>query len=238
MMLTELNKLHRLRIAPLLLVMVVAVVLMSTFVMFKSNTTLDTIQVMMLVSMMQTFLAPVFVSIVATRIVEIEHTGNGWQISGSVGTSKGKPCIIKALVAGVIIAAATVVELAIIVLMALIRNVPGLELHVWISYGLCLIVVNLIIAMFHIALAAVVDNQLINIGVGILGGFIGVFSLLLPAVFAYWQPWGYYAVITPVADTANGIAYVQPNYWAVVLFACLGLAVFATSVKFLDYSER
>lgn len=37
MMLTELNKLHRLRIAPLLLVMVVAVVLMSTFVMFKKQ---------------------------------------------------------------------------------------------------------------------------------------------------------------------------------------------------------
>lgn len=238
MILPELRKVRRLKIMPLVLIMVIAVVLMSSFPLFRENAELMNVDILMMTTLMQSFLAPVFVSIVATRLVEIEHSGNGWQISGSMGISRGQLCITKAIVAGAIIIAATIVELLIIVGLLSAFQVSDINLSAWTIYGINLVVVNLILCMLHVILAAMVDNQLINIGVGVLGAFFGVFSLLLPVVVSYIQPWGYYAVISPVAQTASGMDYVDPNYMAVALFACLGLGTFAAAVRFLNHSER
>lgn len=238
MILPELRKVRRLKIMPLVFIMVIAVVLMSGFPLFRKNAQLSDVDILMMVTLMQSFLAPVFVSIVATRLVEIEHSGNGWQISGSVGFSKGQLCVTKAIVVGAIITAATLLELLIIVGLLSVFRVPDINLQAWVIYGVGLVVVNLILGMLHVILAAIVDNQLVNIGVGVLGAFFGVFSLLLPVVVSYIQPWGYYAVISPVAQTASGMDYVDPNYMAVALFACLGLGAFAASVRFLNHSER
>lgn len=237
MILPELRKVRRLKIMPLVFVMVIAVVLMSSFPMFRKNVELANVEMLMMVTLMQAFLAPVFVSIVATRLVEIEHSGNGWQISGSMGISRGQLCVTKAIVAGAIITAATIVELLIIVGLLSVFQVSDINFPAWITYGIGLVVVNLILCMLHVIVAALVDNQLVNIGVGVLGAFFGVFSLL-PVVVSYIQPWGYYAVISPVAQTAAGMDYVEPNYIAVALFACLGLGAFAASVRFLNHSER
>ena len=68
------------------------------------------------------------------------------------------------------------------------------EATYWLGYAVCLMVVNVSLGLLHVILAAYVDNQLVNLGVGVLGAFVAVFSLLLPGVVVRFIPWGYYAV--------------------------------------------
>lgn len=39
-------------------------------------------------------------------------------------------------------------------------------------------------------------NQLVSVGVGMLGAFIGVFCPLMPGIVSRFIPWGYYAMIS------------------------------------------
>ncbi|MFV0453089.1 MAG: hypothetical protein ACK5LS_12775 [Propioniciclava sp.] len=50
---------------------------------------------------------------------------------------------------------------------------------------------NLAFLALHVWLAAVVDNQLVSVVAGMLGGFLAVFGLLIPFTAGRFLPWGY-----------------------------------------------
>ena len=95
---------------------------------------------------------------------------------------------------------------------------------------------------YHLWLAAVVENQLVVMSAGLLGGFIGVYMLLAPPVLARLLPWGYYAVITPAkVSMVNGhdaYEYISvPAGW-IAGFAALTAVVFTVVTRRLDRIER
>lgn len=233
----EFSKLRRLKVGLLVAVMTLAVILMSIAPLFRKGEPPQMATLLMSLGTIQAFLAPIFVSIVATRIVEIEHSGNGWQIAGSVGALKGKVCLLKAIVAGLISTITTIFITGIIIFLAMAKGIQGFEPKYWLNYTLCLLAVNLVICMVHVILAAKVDNQLINVGTGILGGFIASFSLLIPTNITYFIPWAYYALISHF-DAKGQIAYHQPNYFPIIAFVLIATAAFAVSVRQLDRAER
>ena len=70
----------------------------------------------------------------------------------------------------------------------------------WVLYTAELIAVDLAVCAFHVWLAAVRENQLIGVGVGLLGSFVAVYMLLAPSWVARLVPWGYYAnLLRPAA---------------------------------------
>ena len=93
-------------------------------------------------------------------------------------------------------------------------------------------------------LAAVKENQLIGVGVGLLGSFVAVYMLLAPAWVARLAPWGYYAVISCArVDTNTQYAqyttqYTTPPLGWVVAFLILAAVLFIAATRRLDRIER
>ena len=86
-------------------------------------------------------------------------------------------------------------------------------------------------------LAARVDNQLVGSGIGLLGGFYAVFSLLMPAWAAYLTPWGYYAAVSPEAMSEDRLVEAGPVLWLFVPFLAGAAALFWAACRHLDRSE-
>lgn len=92
-------------------------------------------------------------------------------------------------------------------------------------------------------LAAVVENQMIVMSTGLLSGFIGIFTLLVPPEIVRWTPWGYYALITPAAMSATehsqpDVTYIDvPAGW-IAGFLILTVLLFTVVTHRLDKIER
>ena len=87
-------------------------------------------------------------------------------------------------------------------------------------------------------LAAVVENQLVGVGVGLIGSFIGVYMLLAPASVARLVPWGYYAVISCARMEGATARYTAPAPGWVAGFLVLSAVLFAVATRRLDRIER
>ena len=97
---------------------------------------------------------------------------------------------------------------------------------------------DLALCAFHVWLAAVVENQLIGVGVGLIGSFIGVYMLLAPASVARLVPWGYYAVISCARMEGATARYTAPAPGWVAGFLVLSAVLFAVATRRLDRIER
>ena len=103
----------------------------------------------------------------------------------------------------------------------------------WIALTLCLLVVNLVLLAVHVVLAARIENQLVGIGVGLLGTVIALVAGSFPAVVTHLTPWGYYHLsaaagyvdgrLVPADPAALGVA-------ALGLVAALAVALFTRSL--------
>ena len=96
---------------------------------------------------------------------------------------------------------------------------------------------------YFLWLAAVVENQLIVMSTGLLSGFIGIFTLLVPPEIVRWTPWGYYALITPAATSAStgsqtAVTYIDvPAGW-IAGFLILTAVIFTVITHRLNRIER
>ena len=120
-------------------------------------------------------------------------------------------------------------------------SVP-LDVGPWVTYTILLIAVDLTMCAFHLWLAAVVENQLVVVSAGLLGGFTGAFMLLAPASVARLLPWGYYAVIIPArfvtSGDKTGYEYISPPSAWITGFLILTTLAFAFATHRLDRIER
>ena len=60
-------------------------------------------------------ISPVLLAVLASRQVEMEHTGNGWLLSATSGVSPGHLCRAKFIVLGLIVALVTMMQSALLV---------------------------------------------------------------------------------------------------------------------------
>jgi hypothetical protein len=104
----------------------------------------------------------------------------------------------------------------------------------WLVYTALLYVLDVVFCGLHILLAARVENQLVSVGVGVLGSFLAVFSLLLPAAVSRVIPWGYYAVISQAGQAGDSVGYVQAPYPWITGFVLLAALAIAVGIRRLD----
>ena len=181
---------------------------------------------------------PIFVAILASRQTDIEHSGAGWNLAATSGLTPGALCRVKLAALTLPIAQSAVL---IVVARSMGLSLP-LDAGPWVVYTLLLALVDTAMCAYHLWLAAVVENQLVVMSAGLLGGFIGVYMLLAPPVLARLLPWGYYAVITPAkVSMVNGhdaYEYISvPAGW-IAGFAALTAVVFTVVTRRLDRIER
>ena len=186
---------------------------------------------------------PIFVAVLASRQTDIEHSGAGWNLASASGLTPGALCRVKlAALTLLIVPAAVIQSVALIAVARMVGLSLPLDVGPWVTYTLLLALVNTAMCAYHLWLAAVVENQLVVMSAGLLGGFIGVYMLLSPPMLARLLPWGYYAVITPakvsMVDGHGVHEYVQfPMGW-IVGFLVLTAAIFTAATRRLDRIER
>lgn len=202
----EYAKLRRTRTLTITALMVAAVTAFSSMQLFardhvaRINEPLTAHWAGLLVShaMTQSMMAPVFLAVLASRIVDPEHQGNGWLRASINGWPRGQLCLVKVIALAPLLVGATAMEMGSLIALSRLRGATTpVPYTAWGWYAAASIIVSLFLLAGSIWLAARIDSQLVVLGVGVLGGFIGVFSLLMPPWLAPLTPWGYFAVALP-----------------------------------------
>ena len=188
-------------------------------------------------------IGPIFVCVLASRQTDIEHTGSGWNLAATSGLTPGTLCRVKLTALSLLIVPAVTVQSLGIIMLARFRGLSvALDVGPWVTYTLLLALVNTAMCAYHLWLAAVVENQLVVMSVGLLGGFIGIYMLLSPPALARLLPWGYYAIITPakvsMVDSHAAYEYLQVPMGWVAGFLVLTAVIFTVATRQLDRIER
>ncbi|OOC55528.1 MULTISPECIES: ABC transporter permease [Nocardiopsis] len=242
----ELRKTRRLRVVLVCAVMVAAVVALtcanlmsdSARAGFDDPGAQPWESLLMSYVMVTAMTSPLLVAVLASRQVDIEHQGQGWMLSQVAGLRPGRLCRAKATVLGALLAVAVPVQTALVVMAGLAAGITvPLSPGVWVQYAVGLLLVDLALLCLHVWLAARVENQLVGMGVGLLGAFCGVFSLLMPPALARVLPWGYYAVVSPLRMGDDGFAALTPGYGWLAVFLAVVAVLFAVAGHRFDRTE-
>lgn len=182
--------------------------------------------------------APPLLAVIASRHVDAEHQGGGWILSETSGVTPGQLCRAKMLALGSLIAGATVLTSA---MFAAVGFALGIDapwpVGRWIGLTLCVLVVNLVLLSLHIVLAARIENQLVGVGVGLLGTVLALFASAVPAWIAHLTPWGYYALASASGYVDSVLVAQPPAYASIAALGLIAAALFALFTLSFDRQE-
>ncbi|GGF13504.1 ABC transporter permease [Williamsia phyllosphaerae] len=231
----EFAKMRRLRVVPLVLAMVVGVVGLSC-VELTAPDFVDSLDdpdgdswTRLLVGMATAvpLVSPILLAALASRQVDIEHQGNGWLLSHAAGLAQGRLMRAKFAAVGLILIAATVIcSSSVIALGAVIGIASPPPLGRWAVYTASVTVVGLVVLAFHICLAARIENQLVGMGIGVVGVFLAASSSGLPTWSSHLTPWGYYSLAAPADYVDGALVTVHPAHLSLLALAVVGVAAF------------
>ncbi len=183
-------------------------------------------------------ISPVLLAVMASRQVEIEHTGNGWLLSATTGVTPGRLCRAKFLVLGAItVTAITLQSLLVAGFGFLLGASSPFPTSHWLGYTASTMVVSLAVLAFQILLSAHVENQLVALGVSLVGIFLAIFGVVLPTWAAHLTPWSYYAMTNPADYVGTDLRYFELPYPSIAALAVMGTALFAFTTARFDTQE-
>lgn len=181
---------------------------------------------------------PLLLAVLASRQVEMEHSGNGWLLSATSGVTPGRLCRAKFAALGCLVVAATALASLLLVALGLALDAGGpVPVGHWVGFTASAAVVNLAVLAFQVLLSAKVENQLVCLGAGIAGIFLGVFAEALPAWVNHLTPWGYYSLISPADFVGGELVYLDISYAGVFALAVVGGALFLAATARFDRQE-
>lgn len=240
----EFAKMRRLRVGLVATIMILGVLALSLFAVVSSpDFTPETPQAWnaLLAGMSLGFplISPLLLAVLASRQTDIEHQGNGWLMQATSGITPGGLCRAKLVALGVVVAAFTIgTSLFVLVVgKVLVGIVPSAPLPQWAGFTLCMLVVNLVILALHVLLSATVENQLVALGIGVLGCILAVFSQGLPTAAAHLTPWGYYALSQAAGYEGDQIQALPIAYPSVAALAVIGGVLFYVLTDRFDRQE-
>lgn len=125
-----------------------------------------------------------------------------------------------------------------VVALGLALGVTGpLPVGAWVGTTACVVAVSLALLALHLLLSAVVDNQLVCLGIGVVGTVLAVFSSGLPGWVAHATPWGYYG-LGAAADYVDGdLTMLTPSYASVAALAVVAAVLFTVVTARFDRQE-
>lgn len=183
--------------------------------------------------------SPLLLAVMASRLVDIEHQGNGWLLQSTAGISPGAMCRAKFGALGLVVAASTI-GMGVLtlflgkVLIGITVAAPLGRFGVFVS---AMLVVNLAILAIHILLSAKVDNQLVSLGIGAFGSIAAVFSQGLPPLVSHLTPWGYYALAKAADYQEDGFVTESISLPSIAVLAIIVGAFFAVITYRFDRQE-
>lgn len=240
----EFAKMRHLRVGVVAAVMVVGVLALSLFAVVSSpdfNPEAPAAWNALLAGMSLgiPLVSPLLLAVLASRQTDIEHQGNGWLLHSTSGITPGGVCRAKLTALGIIVTAATLsTSLTVLAFGKVLAGIlPPAPLGHWAGFTACMLVVNLAILALHILLSAKVENQLVALGVGVLGCILAVFSQGLPPAAAHLTPWGYYALAQAAGYQGDQIQALPIAYPSIAALAVIVGALFTVLTVRFDRQE-
>lgn len=246
----EMRKMRRLHTIPVVLVLVGALVAFSSMSFFGQSARLlrddpskwPWASALYGVVMVNALIQPILVAVIASRQVDVEHTGGGWTLNATLGRTPGAVCRTKLVVIAGLLGPALAVQMLATLAVGVASGVSvPIDWPQWTAFFVSVWAVDVALAAGHIWLSARFENQLVSMGVGVLGAFAAVYLLLAPTAVARWIPWGAYAMTAPVvfeSMEAGGVRYASIDVWWLAGFLILAAAAFTVGTRRMDRMER
>lgn len=194
--------------------------------------------ILLFYAMAKAMTAPILVAVLASRQVDVEHQGNGWLMAAMLGQRRGRLCATKIAALAPVIVLVTVGELTILYAGSRLAGARlPLPVGEWIWYAGAAVIVTMALLAVHVVLAARIENQLAGLGIGVVGGFIGVFTMLMPDWLAHVLPWGYFAVSATQRMSPDGYESTPMAWPALTLFLLVMTAAVTAGLHLLDRTE-
>lgn len=185
-----------------------------------------------------TLAAPLLIAVIASRLVDAEHQGGGWLLSATSGVTPGGLCRAKLVALGIFVSAVTILVCAVVAGAGLALGIQApWPAGRWIGLALCVLVVNLVILALHIVLAARIENQLVGMGIGLLGTVLALFGTAVPAWIAHLTPWGYYALSSASGYVGSVLVGFSPAYVSIAGLGLVAAVLFALFTRSFDRQE-
>ncbi|MEV0732915.1 ABC transporter permease [Polymorphospora sp. NPDC050346] len=243
----EFRKMRRLRTGLVTAILVVAVAALSSASLF-SGCTRDTFDdpsaapwaaLLLTYTLMAAMTSPILTAVLASRQTDIEHSGVGWTLASTAGYTPGTLCRAKLAALSLVLLPGVIGQTLLVIGAGMLAGIRvPLDPGPWIGYTALLFLLDIAFLALHIWLASIVENQLVSVGVGMLGAFLAVFTLLMPGVISRIIPWGYYAMISHAGQQGGNVDYITPPYAWIAGFLILVGVVFAVVTRRLDRIER
>ncbi|OZC58194.1 ABC transporter permease [Rhodococcus sp. 06-470-2] len=182
--------------------------------------------------------SPLLIAVMASRTVEVEHQSNGWLLNQTTGADRGALVRAKLVSTGLVVGGATVAASATGVFLGTAIGVTQpLPAGLWLSYTAAAVTVNIVILALHLLVSARVDNQLVALGIGIVGTVIAICASGFPSWAAHLTPWGYYSSASAADYRGEQVVTLNPSYVSIVALGVVGAVLFWLMTVRLDRQE-
>lgn len=242
----EFAKMRRLRVTPVVTVMIVGIVALTSREITNSGfmaslgdpTGGPWLRLLASLAFAVPLVSPILVAVLASRQVDLEHQGNGWIFAHTAGLPAGKLCRTKFLATGAVLTVATLLQSTLVIGIGKWTGIAGpFPDGQWWAYTLSAIVVNLVLLALHLLLAAWIENQLIGLGISVIGVFLAASGSGMPPWLAHLTPWTYYALATPVDYSGTDLVSIAPWHLSILVLGVLGALAFLLLTRRLDRQE-
>ncbi|WP_208824826.1 ABC transporter permease [Pseudonocardia alni] len=242
----EFAKMRRLRLVPVLVATVGCVVVLACRELLAPGFAADAAdpsgpawdRLLAASALAVRLVGPLVVAVVASRLVDPEHQGRGWLLCRTAGLPAGRLCRAKWVAGGALLVAATAAQSLAVLgagrLAGIAAAVPAARFLGWTA---AVAVVSLVLLAGHLLLAALVPNQLVGLGVGVAGVFVGAVAPALPGWAAAMTPWGHYALVAPAGYRGGELVVTDPSPVPTVAAVLVATVLFAVLTRRLDRRE-
>ncbi|OZC77979.1 ABC transporter permease [Rhodococcus sp. 06-462-5] len=239
----EFAKLRHLRIGAIAALLVAAIVGLTFVGALTAATSNDSTAVSWALPLAGLSLAvpiasPLLIAVMASRTVEVEHQSNGWLLNQTTGADRGALVRAKLVSTGLAVGGATVAASAAGVFLGTAIGVTQpLPAGLWLGYTAAAVTANLVILALHLLISARVDNQLVALGIGIVGTVIAICASGFPSWAAHLTPWGYYSLASAADYRGEQVVTLNPSYASIVALGVVGSVLFWLMTVRLDRQE-
>ena len=172
--------------------------------------------------------SPLLLAVMASRQVEVEHSGQGWMSSATTGTTPGRLCRAKLLALGLLISPIPAAWGALVVI---VGRAVGLTAPVPVPRLLALVAgltaINLAVLGAQLLASARVENQLGPLALGLIGILLSVFAPVMPLWARYLSPWTAYGLIVPADFVGTDLVDLNTHLVGLTVLTGVGVALFA-----------
>jgi lantibiotic transport system permease protein len=164
--------------------------------------------------LLNSIMMPVIVAVIASRLSDVEHKGQTLRLLETI-LPAGRLFDAKLLCGFVYMAATVILQVFMMLLIGIIKGFAGpVPVTMFGYYFLFTIAVNLSILLFQQVISLLFTNQMVALSIGLIGSFLGLFSMFFPQGFQKFFIWGYYGVLMFVGMNWDHTTRITDFYWA------------------------